>query len=77
MMIMAAWAPGYEVFYSSTTLTPANYFQLKYSSSVGTDAKSKRPFCCMCGGDQRDCIFMETDGTVYTTVLMHFWFVFE
>lgn len=23
MMTMAAWAPGYEVFYSSTTLTPA------------------------------------------------------
>lgn len=54
-----------------------NYFQLKYSSSVETDAKSKRPFCYVWGGHQRDYMFMETDGIVYTTVLMHIWFVFE
>lgn len=54
-----------------------SYFQLKYSSSVKTDAKSKRPFCCVWGGDQCDYIFTETDGTVYTTALMHIWFVFE
>lgn len=64
-----------ELLCSSTALTPCCL--TTPSSSEKTDAKSKRPFCCVWGGDQRDYTFMETDGTVYTTVLMHIWFVFE
>lgn len=77
-MTMAARAPGFESYFTVVLLLPQlDYSQLKYSSSVKTDAKSKRPFCCVWGGDQHDYTFMETDGTVYTTVLMHIWFVFE
>lgn len=77
-MTVTPWALRFKSYFTVVMLLlQLDYSQLKYSSSVKTDAKSERPFCCVWGGDQRDYTFMETDGTVYTTVLMHIWVVFE
>lgn len=79
MMTMATWAARYEVFYSSITLTPAQLLPVEIQFFSGDRCQEQKTLllCVWGGGDQCDYMFMETDGTVYTTVLMHIWFVFE